>query len=360
MGSVIHAWRTTVRAFGFSLRPLPRLAMFQARRIFNLAGAGVDHLLYPGLRSARLDRPVFVLGNARSGTTLMHRLLAGSEELTAFELWEMLFPSITGWRLLRPLAERLAARVKLPHDPRIHETGLLHAETDDLLLFANHLEGPLYQASLAAWDPDFQRDVLDDDAALAGAVGRGLDALDAAWRRKVVLNGRRVLAKSSGLTGAGPDVLARYPDARLLYMVRSPLEVIPSGLSLLDDVYVREVQRRQSPPPEQLARYYEHMYQGSVLLYRRFHEQVTSGRIPAANLKIVAYPRLMADFAAQMAEVFDFVEIDPAPLASRVAALAPGQRRHSSGHRYSLERYGLSEARVRRDLSFIFDHYDVG
>ncbi|HVH06268.1 MAG TPA: sulfotransferase, partial [Myxococcota bacterium] len=35
----------------------------------------LDGLLFPGLHRVRVTTPVFVLGHARSGTTLVHRLM---------------------------------------------------------------------------------------------------------------------------------------------------------------------------------------------------------------------------------------------------------------------------------------------
>ena len=67
----------------------------------------------------------------------------------------------------------------------------------------------------------------------------------------------------------------------------------------------------------------------------------------------------MHDFAAEMGAVLDFIEVPQAPLAAQLAEHASRQRQHKSKHGYSLEKYGLTEARVRRDLDFVFQHYDV-
>ena len=120
--------------------------------------------------------------------------------------------------------------------------------------------------------------------------------------------------------------------------------------------------RDTSPVPptvEQRQRYFEHMYLLQCELYRRFHEEHTAGLLPERNLKLVSYPRLMADFAAEMGAVLDFIEVPRAQLAGQIAEHASRQRQHRSKHRYSLEQYGLTEARVRRDLDFVFQHYDV-
>ena len=49
----------------------------------------------------------------------------------------------------------------------------------------------------------------------------------------------RVLAKHFSLTDRVPQFLEEFPDARILYMVRDPLEVIPSSMSLVIGVIDR-------------------------------------------------------------------------------------------------------------------------
>ena len=59
------------------------------------------------------------------------------------------------------------------------------------------------------------------------------------------------------------------------------------------------------------ARYLENLYQGSCELYRGFHAEWSSGRIPAKNLRIVPYSRLMSDLETTMLELVDFLELTP-------------------------------------------------
>ena len=93
--------------------------------------AGPD--LLPGYRKTPVDRPVFIVGNPRSGTTFLHRLLLGSgDDLAAFELWEMLFPAITARKVLGPdVAVRPVLTGALPPSD-IHDTNLRGIETDDV------------------------------------------------------------------------------------------------------------------------------------------------------------------------------------------------------------------------------------
>lgn len=360
MTSVVATYRVLHKNFGFSTQTVRTLALFQLRWLWNQLTGALDHVLYPRFDSVPLDRPVFILGNPRSGTTLMHRFLGNAEALCAFELWEMLFPAISARKLMRPLIERAARRfVQSEEAKKIHETGLKYAETDDLFLLLNLLDGPLYWAAVQAWEPSFAGD-FTSEAFRRLREQRFYPALETSWRKNLYLKKRsRVLVKSSAVSASMPHLLTRHPDARIIYMMRSPLEVIPSALSLLDHNYVQPLSRVRTPTREQLQRYYTHAYLMQCELYRCFHQEHTAGLLPERNLRLVSYRRLMQDFAAEMGAVLDFIEVPRAQLSQQIAEHASRQSRHQSKHRYSLEQYGLSEAQVRRDLDFVFKNYDV-
>lgn len=362
MGNVVSAYGILHRNFGFRAQTVRSLALFQARWLWNQLTGALDHVLYPQFQTLAIDRPVFVLGNPRSGTTLMHRFLASAEQLCAFELWEMLFPAISARKLLRPLIERFANSARAAQSEaakQIHETGLKYAETDDAFLLLQLLDGPLYWGAVQAWEPSFARDFTSEQFQKLREQ-RFYPALEAAWRRNLFLKKRsRVLVKSSAVSGAMPQLLKRHPGARIIYMMRSPLEVIPSTLSLLEHSYVQPLSRLRPPTAEQRQRYFEHTYLMQVELYRRFHEERMRGLFPEKNLKLVSYRRLMKNFAPEMEAVLDFIEVPRAQLADPIAQHASRQRQHKSKHRYSLEQYGLTESRVRQDLDFIFQQYEV-
>ena len=107
MRPYLELYRTINKTFGFRLRPLGTFAVLQLRQAISSLTMGLDRVFFPGYRKQPIDRPVFIVGNPRSGTTFLHRLLLGSgDDLAAFELWEMLFPAITARTLLGPIVPR--------------------------------------------------------------------------------------------------------------------------------------------------------------------------------------------------------------------------------------------------------------
>src|SRR5262245_58796603 len=94
--------RRLLRELGLAV---PALALFHALCF------ALDWVLFPSLRRQAVREPVFVIGHARSGTTLLHRLLSlDAERFSSFLLWELYCPSLLQKRALRALA-RLDARL---------------------------------------------------------------------------------------------------------------------------------------------------------------------------------------------------------------------------------------------------------
>ena len=88
---------------------VPLVASFHAVCFF------LDGILFPGLHRVRVRAPVFLVGHARSGTTLLHRLMSrDAERFSSFLLYELYFPSLLQKKAIRALAafdRRLARRL---------------------------------------------------------------------------------------------------------------------------------------------------------------------------------------------------------------------------------------------------------
>lgn len=359
-----NVYRIILKTFGFKARPLATFWLIQLRHAISATTRGLDHLLHPGFRKQPIDRPVFILGNPRSGTTFVHRFLLNTDQFCAFSLWEMLLPAITGRKLFGRLIDRLApvspARY---HSSEAHETSLRDVETDDVLEFFHFIDGGFLWSYFFAWEDSWGSELcqsyFDLDNQSPARTERLFRYLEACWRRNMHAKGKqRLIAKSSISTLRVRTLLERYPDAKLIYIARDPVSTIPSGLSLLTGVLDQSYDIFNATRDEDRARYLENLYQASCQVYRAFDEVRES--IPEKNLLIVPYPRLMTDLEQVMQELVEFTEVEPAPgFSDQVKAQAEKQRGRKSGHKYSLEKFGLDEERIRKDLAFVYDKYDV-
>ena len=114
-------------------------------------------------------------------------------------------------------------------------------ETDDVAWFLRTLDGPFAWAYFLAWQDHWGSALSKREMGIEGLTQAEKDRFfgyyEAIWRRNLVYkHATRVLAKTSMLTFRITEVLQRYPDAKLIYIIRDPVEVIPSGMSLIASV----------------------------------------------------------------------------------------------------------------------------
>ena len=105
-----YYWRVLCHVWGLRewpgrRRTLTRLLLLvPLEYLFNAACFLLDYLFFPALWRQAVRRPVFIVGHARSGTTLCHRLMsADGDTFSYFLYWEMFFPSLIQKKVIRAL-----------------------------------------------------------------------------------------------------------------------------------------------------------------------------------------------------------------------------------------------------------------
>jgi len=189
-----------------------------------------------------VNKPLFITGLFRSGTTFLHRLMAGdSGNFSAMKTWEIyLAPSILqrkilrGWKHLDRLIGSPAMKwlenynTRSLGDIQFHQVGLWKEEEDEgLLLF-------LWD-SLFTWfffpDSTGIRDYLFADREMnPNRQRRSLRFYKACIRRQLYCHpGSPVyLSKNPAFTPRIAGLKEAFPDARIIYMLRDPARVLVS------------------------------------------------------------------------------------------------------------------------------------
>lgn len=361
LGRMWRAWKILAWRFGARAKPAIVFLAFMLYRAVIGAGMALDHVFFPGIRKVRIERPLFIIGNPRSGTTLVHRFLAGHGVGSAFQLWEMLVPSLTLRWLLRPW---IGALERLDpgrfHLGAVHETSLTAVETDDLLLFLRFLDGVFYYTYFLAWDDDPHTEYLDPQALPARLAPRHLRWLRSCYRRQLYRGGApRVLGKLFSVCLCPEQLLKVFPDARLVYLVRDPLQAVPSSLSLVNGVVARASGGR-APPAEAGRALVVNLVRAALALYTAFRDSLQRGGIPAGSVLVVRYDDLLQQFDTVMEQLLVFAgHTADAGLRKDIKDTAAAQRERRSGHEYSLAQYGLDESVLRRDFAFVYEAFGI-
>jgi hypothetical protein len=337
--------------------PLFVAVIFSGQRLLVWLAMSLDHVFFPRLRKTRAQRPIVIVGNPRTGTTFLQRFMADEGFGAGMELFLMLYPSLVLQRMLKPFMPLLekVSPAKF-HSTEAHHTSLTSVETDDVAVLFRYLDGFfLYGFFLSFDDEDMLPSV---DPKVRDTSERDFAWLDALWRRSLILHGsQRNVAKLFSLAPRLPRFLERFPGAQVLYMVRDPVEVIPSAMSLVIGVLDRAF-GFWSLPEAQRERWLSRMYVAWIMLLRRFHDDWTSGAIDKQRVYVVRYDRMMIDLETVMEEMCSFLDHELTPeLRASVKKQADKQRSYQSEHRYNLEKFGLNEAQIRADCAFYYDTF---
>lgn len=332
--------------------------------VASFAGLALDRVLFPGFRRVRVRRPIFIVGNGRSGTTHMHRLLAGdARRFTYFRTYEMLLPSISQRKLVwllgrldrRWLGGAIARRLRLAEDEALEEVRGKHnwrldgPEEDDFLLFNNwssaSLVFPFNYPELFA--------LLYGDRQSAASRRRQLGFYEGLIRRQLHLYGEERIhcCKSPSFTMKIRALREVFPDARFVMMLRHPAESIPSLVDLMSWYW-----RGFGSPPELVEAAAAALGEANVDNYRYMAE--LSGELPPEQQFLVDYEELCRDPKRVVERLYAHlgleIDADYAAFLDREKAAAAG---FVSGHDYDPEGQGPGRARLHRELAPLYARF---
>lgn len=354
--TLLVCWRT------YGLRPpfWNTLLAEPLMKFFTYATLALDNLFFPGFRACRVEKPIFIIGHPRSGTTFLHQLLNQPGETAVFPAWHLLFPALTARCLLRPLIHRAIKNGKAEIMPEStgHRMALDKIEEEEMLFHHNY-ETQFIEAGLLGFDKVEHRELSLHDQQPRARRFRALRFLDDCFKRQIFATGQQqIIAQTHFSTHRLKTMLEYYPDAKFIYIVRDPLHVVPSFLSLLHaSIDFRWGLQAIAPPV--LQRYNERRYQAMVDLYRYFHDLRQRGELPEERVMVLPYPLLRHDLRQAFARIVDFTGLSPSPQHRQaIADRADRQKEYQRKHEVKpLAAFGLTAARIRQDFAFVYEAY---
>jgi len=332
--------------------------------VVNFFCLALDRSLFPAHRSTPVEAPIFIVGNGRSGTTHIHRMLsADGERFSYFKTWELLLPSIVQHKaleLLDALDRRLLGgfvrrRMQHTEDQALEDIRKLHdwqatgSEEDDFVMFANWssvsltFPFPYVELEYLFWtdrEPPEKRK-------------RILGFYRSMLQRLVYCRGgdRIHCGKSPQFTLKMRGLLEVFPDARFIVMLRHPFETIPSLLDLMSRYW------RGMGAPEALVEASARLLGEIQIAQYRYALEVVD-ELPETQQVVVEFRDLLADprsivqkiyarFGLEISEEFDRYLED-----ERRAA-----KEFRSQHEFEPEGQGPARDRVRRELADLFERF---
>ena len=252
-------WRTFYRSF-FASKNTP--ARLTRKRIIFLAlfylvwpvGSLIhwfcfwlDDILFPDYKNQPIEKPLFILGNLRSGSTFLHRLLSrDSETFTSLTTWDIyLTPSVTqkkitqffaridnklGGHLHRALhAFDRATLGKI----KIHPISFFQPEEDENIHL--HIWDGFFVTFLFPFMDEFPNYLHFDEALLPEHKRRIMSFYKSMIQRHMYATGKKYyVAKNPAFSAKIETVAEFFPEARIIYLARNPLDMLPSTVSWIN------------------------------------------------------------------------------------------------------------------------------
>ena len=362
--------RAILRAARRHVRPsrLPTWAFFGTAysSVVGAVNGGfqIDDQLYPEWRNQPIDEPVFIIGNARSGTTMLHRLLSIDEEtFSGMRLYQSALNNVSVQRGLQALG-RADARTKLQPGRRfvdlinrsffggwdgIHKLGIDQHEEDEAT-WAMPMTSITVNL-LIPYTDDFAEMRFFDQLPVEYRA-KFMDFYEASIKRHLYAcaPNKHFLNKNVFFTPRVRSVIDRIPSARFLYLVRHPYDALPSFLSMWWEKWVSHTPeiRKDGPEARALARLAFDYYDYALALLDDYPD----------HFHVVRYDDLTGDPDEEVKRIYEWLELPMSEsFRQELYDFTHQQRDYASVHEYTLEDFGFTKAEVYAAAKPFFERF---
>lgn len=305
---------------------------------------------HPEIRAEALAAPLVIVGLARTGTTMLHRLLSADPGLYSARWWEVRFPApFPGfdWRGPDPRIAEARAQVAwiLEHQPvlaAIHPWDAEGPDEEIMLMehsFLSHV--PESGANLPSYRAWLERQDLRPAYAF---LRRLLQFLQWQKRRRGESAERWVLKTPMHL-GHLDLLFETFPGAHVIQTHRDPLETIPSVASMYLALWGLATEK---PDPLEVGRQCLERYAGALRRCLAARE-----RLPAERFVDVSYREVARDPLGAVARIYAAAgrKLTPEAESAMTSWVAKNPREHRPPHEYAMETFGYTRELIEREFA---------
>src|SRR5436190_5551147 len=296
-----------------------------------------DRQLYPNIAHQEIREPLFIVGLPRSGTTLLHSLLAADPEHRCPLMWEVRSPSPPTLVDEKRRIQRAAQNSNFfnwlaPSFRYVHAVGAeVPQECISLMtptFLSDQFDAMYYVPSYRAWF--FQQD-------LRPAYEYHRRFLQHLQFRRAA---RRWILKAPTHMFAMPALLSVYPDALFVQTHRTPVDAMASVSSL-----VTILRSAFSDNVDAIAACREAIHYWSETMGKFLRER---DRLAGDRIYDLEFDAICRDPMAAVRQIYEHFGWSLSPEAERrMRALVAGHAQRQSGnHRYDLSEFGSSPEEV--------------
>ncbi len=326
------------------------------RHLENRLRVAADWQRWPEMAEVKIEKPIFVVGLPRTGSTTLHDLLVQDPGNRVPLTWECHRPSPPPERASYDSDPRIAACQEhlditsgalIPEFKAIHPMGALLAQ-ECLMLQAFDFMSIIFTNQFHI--PSYQRWVEEVDLRPCYATHRRqLQYMQ--WR----CPGERCVLKSVGHLWGLEALFDLYPDARVVMTHRDPLKLIASHCSL---VSMASSMGSDRVDDLEIGREWGQSWERAMRKGIAFRE---SGKAAPESFFDMHFSEFIQDPVAMVRRIYQHfgLELSPAAEERMSGFLAENPPGKHGKHSYTLERFGLDPAAERERYRFYQEHYGV-
>ncbi|MCZ6830167.1 MAG: sulfotransferase [Gammaproteobacteria bacterium] len=307
---------------------------------------------HPACRETPIEKPLFIVGLPRTGTTILHRLLASRVGNQGLEYWLGSYPQPrpprSNWQDEERFKEveqslRMLNEIS-PELKKIHE---MRAERVDecRLLFMQSFANVTFQASASV--PGYEQWLYRADM-------RDAYNLYAQTLQLIGMNdgGKRWILKDPSHLWALDVLLETFPDATIIQTHRDPVKLIPSVSNL-----VLTTRRMQEPEitPEQIGS--SQLSQWDIVLSRGM---AVRKRHPDRFIDMY-FDEFVRDPVAAVLDIYRQLgeSTDDTTAAALQEWMAQHPQHKHGGHSYRAEEFGLNPGQIRERFADYCNYFEI-
>ena len=324
----------------------------------------LDDILFPAYKNHPIEKPLFILGNFRSGSTFLHRLLSrDSETFTSLTTWDIyLTPSVTQKKITQFVAAldnkyfgRVLHRALFAFDRatlgkvKIHPISFFQPEEDENIHM--HIWDGYFVTFLFPFMDEFPDYIHFDEALSPERKRRIMTFYKSMLQRHLYANGaKHFVAKNPAFSAKIQTLTEFFPDARILYLARNPLDMLPSTVSWINYA------RGQFTGPHEEYLYIDEILELTQHWYR--HPLRHLDAHPSPRHLVVNYEDLVQRPEAVIRGFYEqFNYPDKPGLPVIIDQAVKETMTFSSAHNYSYEKMGFTRRGIVEMYRDIFERF---
>ncbi len=333
-------------------------------KLFAFPCLMLDYILYPGFHKIPVKEPLFIVGNWRTGSTMLYRNIArDTDNVACFTFLDALLPAICMKRAVARLQRidrwlggwgaKVGAKIDdlfLAEYSRIHPMGFMLPEEDEHALLVDLCSASMFE--LFPMVKRFRRLFFVDQEMPRLQREFVMQRYAKLVRRQLYHLGphKRFVAKNPLFTHKIKSLATHFPDAKFVHLVRNPVNTVVSTASLFHFVW----HETGALPPDQqdMDTVMEFCHEG----YQ--HAARCGGELEDSRWVNVRFQEPIGDPEGTIRMLWERFGWPVNPnLADVLATASTRQKKWRNKHTYTPAQFGLTESGIYEDFRYVYDEY---